>query len=170
MTRLKKLIFLSLLTALAIVVYAIEIQIPSLTSLPGIKMGLANMVSLATLVLFGPKEAFTVLLLRIFLGSFITGQVSALLFSLSGGVLSNVGMILLYLVSKKKINLWILSISGALLHTIGQLAIAMMIVKTPSLILYLPLLLLSSLISGYFIGLGTLFIVKHFKALLPSLH
>lgn len=168
MSRIKKLVFLGLLTSLAVIVYSIELQLPSLTSLPGIKMGLSNMVSLSALILLGPKEAFSVLILRILLGSLLTGQVSSMLFSLSGGILSNLGMILLYFLSKKQITLWILSMSGAILHSIGQLLVAFIIVRTPSLILYLPLLLVSSLISGYFIGLGSHFIVKHFRLLIPS--
>lgn len=169
MTTTKKLVFLSLLTSLALVIYTLELQLPAITAIPGIKMGLANMVSLATLLLFGPKEALSVLILRILLGSLLTGQVSSMFFSLSGGLLSNIGMIMIYFLTRKKIPLWLLSMYGAILHSIGQLLIAFIIVRTPGLILYLPILLFSSLITGYFIGLGTHFIVKHFRMVLPSI-
>lgn len=165
MSKVQKLVYLSLLCALALVIYIIELQIPPLAPIPGLKLGLANMVSLAVLILYGPKEALTVLILRIFLGSFITGKVSSLLFSLAGGLLSNIGMIILYQYARKYINIWLISIIGSILHIIGQLTIAVLITHTPGIFFYAPFLLISSIITGYFIGLGATFICKHFRKL-----
>lgn len=165
MGKVQKLVYLSLLCAIALVIYIIELQIPPLAPIPGLKLGLANMVSLTVLILYGPKEALTVLLLRIFLGSMITGRVSSLFFSLAGGLLSNLGMIVLYQYARKYINIWLISIIGAILHIFGQLAIAAFITQTPGIFFYAPFLLITSIITGYFIGLGATFICKHFKRL-----
>lgn len=165
MPKTNKLVLLSLLTSLALVVYIIELQIPPLTVLPGMKLGLANMVSLATLLLFGPKEALTVLLLRITLGSIFAGQVSAFFFSLSGGLLSNLGMIALYSIFKDRISIWVISIVGAILHIVGQIFVAALVIQNIRIYFYMPILLITSIITGYFVGLGANFIFKHFKKL-----
>lgn len=166
MNKNQKLVYLSLLTSLALVVYIIELQLPPLVPIPGVRLGLANMVSLAVLILYGPKEALTILLIRIFLGSFISGRMSSLLFSLCGGLLSNLGMIGLYTLSRGQLNLWLISIIGAILHAFGQVTIAVLITETPGVYFYLPFLLLSSIITGYFIGWSAKFIASHFSKLI----
>lgn len=161
----KKLVFLSLLTAIAIVVYVIEAQIPVLLPIPGVKLGLSNMVSLATLLIFGPGASMSVLVLRIVLGSLLSGSLSALFFSLAGGLLSNVGMILLYLFFKKYISIWVISIIGSILHNIGQLLVAAFVIQNLKIYFYLPILLVSGVITGLFVGFGANFIDKHFRQL-----
>lgn len=165
MSKVQKLVFLSLLCAIALVIFIIELQIPPIAPIPGLKLGLANMVSLAVLILYGPKEALTVLLLRIVLGTIITGQMSTILFSLAGGLLSNIGMILLYQYFGKYLNIWLISIIGSILHIVGQLVIAVLITNTPGIFFYAPFLLISSIVAGYFVGWGATFISKHFKKL-----
>lgn len=166
MKKTNRLVALSLLTAIALIIYSIELQLPPLTSLPGVKLGLANMVSLTALILFGKKEALTILLLRIILGSLLTGQMSAIFFSLAGGLLSNLAMIILYSFFKDRIHLCILSIIGSILHTVGQLCVAALIIENLKIYFYLPFLVISSIITGYFIGLATHFISLHLKKLL----
>ncbi|MEF9959505.1 MAG: Gx transporter family protein [Niameybacter sp.] len=163
MSKVQKMVYLSLLCAIALVIFIIELQIPPIAPIPGLKLGLANMVSLAVLILYGPREALTVLLLRIFLGTIITGKVSTIFFSLAGGLLSNIGMIVLYQYCRKYLSIWIISIVGSILHIVGQLVIAVLITNTPGIFFYAPFLLISSIVSGYFIGWGALFISTHFK-------
>lgn len=165
MGKTKKLVFLSLLTSLAIVVYVIEAQLPVLIPVPGVKLGLSNMISLSTLLIFGPLECLSVLTLRIVLGSLLTGSVSAMLFSLAGGLLSNLGMIALYMLFKKYISVWVISIVGSVLHNIGQLFVAALIIQNFKIYYYLPILLISGVITGVFVGLGSYFIQKQFKGL-----
>lgn len=165
MHKTKKMVVLSLFTALALVVYTVEAQIPIPIPIPGVKLGLSNMISLATLLILGPLECLTVLILRIVLGSFLTGTVSALLFSLAGGLLSNIGMILLYLVFKKGISIWVISIVGSILHNVGQLFIAGIVIENLKIYYYLPILLISGIITGCFVGIGAYFIEKHFKTI-----
>lgn len=165
MSKTKKMVFLSLLSAIAIVVYVIEAQLPVLLPVPGVKLGLSNMVSLSALLIFGPLECLSVLTLRILLGSLLTGSVSALLFSLAGGLLSNLGMIVLYLLFKRYISIWIISIIGSILHNIGQLFVAALVIQNLKIYYYLPILLISGIITGCFVGLGSYFIQKQFTAL-----
>lgn len=165
MSKTKKMVLLSLLSSLAIVVYIVEAQIPSLVPVPGVKLGLSNMISLSTLLIFGPLECLSVLLLRIILGSLLTGSMSALIFSLAGGLASNLGMILLYLLFKNQISVWAISIAGSILHNIGQLFIAALIIQNFKIYYYLPILLISGIITGIFVGLGAYFIHKQFNLL-----
>lgn len=79
---------LALLTAIALIIFIIEAQIPPLVAIPGVKMGLANIITLVTLYSFGRRDALMVLLVRIVLGSIFSGQMMTLLFSLSGGLCS----------------------------------------------------------------------------------
>ena len=165
MHKTKRLVFLSLLTSLAIVIYVIEAQLPVLVPIPGVKLGLSNMVSLSTLLIFGPAASLSVLMLRIVLGSLLTGSVSAMFFSLAGGLLSNIGMIVLYVLFKKYISIWVISIIGSILHNIGQLLVAALIIQNLKIYYYLPILLASGIITGFFVGLGAHFIPKQFKIL-----
>ncbi len=94
MNKSKKLVTLSLLVSLALVIYVVESQIPVV--FPGMKLGLANIISLVALVAIGWKEALIIMLLRTILGSIFGGTLSSFLFSIAGGFLSNIIMILLY--------------------------------------------------------------------------
>lgn len=143
---------LALLTAVALIIFIIEAQIPPLTAIPGVKLGLANIITLVTLYSFGRRDALMVLLVRIFLGSVFSGQMLTLLFSLCGGLLCYTVCAVLY----RRIplqRLWLLSMIGAVCHNIGQLAAAAFVLDTMDVFWYLPLLLLSGLLTGSFTGL-----------------
>ena len=84
----KKLVFMALLTAIALTVFVIENQIPAPVSIPGVKLGLSNIITLVAMVLLGRKEAGIVLLLRILMGAMFAGSPSTLLFSAAGGTLA----------------------------------------------------------------------------------
>lgn len=163
MSRLHKLIYLAMLVAISLVIYIVELQLPSLIPVPGVKLGLANVVSLCALLIYGPSEAIIVLLLRVLLGSMLTGQMVSLAFSLSGGLLSLLCMIVLNKYFSNYISLWAISIAGGVCHNIGQLFVASIIIDTLKIYYYLPILLISGVITGYFIGLAANFISKHLK-------
>ncbi|MBU3144231.1 Gx transporter family protein [Clostridium sp. CF012] len=150
MKKTKKMVLISILVAIALVIYLIEAQIPVL--FPGIKLGLANSISLVALILFGWKEAFLIMVLRTLLGSIFGGGLSALLFSFAGGLLSNIVMVLLYKYLKNALSLPTISVCGAIFHNVGQLLVAAFIIKDLRIYLYLPVLLISAIITGYFIG------------------
>jgi len=157
--KIKRLTVLALLTAVALILFVIELQIPSPVPIPGVKLGLANVVTLFAVYKFKKGEAALMLLARILLGALFAGSVMTLLYSLSGGALCLVGMLLL----KKVIpadSMWITSVLGALLHNVGQILAAMAVTGTPELIVYLPVLLLSGCIAGLFTGLCAGFVSK----------
>jgi heptaprenyl diphosphate synthase len=151
MKKTKKMVLLSMLVAMALVIYLIEAQIPVL--FPGIKLGLANSISLVALLLLGWKEAFLIMILRTILGSIFGGSVSAFMYSIVGGLLSNIVMILLYKYFKKSLSIATISVCGSVFHNIGQLLVAAFIINDLRIYVYLPLLLVSAIVTGYFIGI-----------------
>ena len=148
-----------MLTAIALIIFIVEAQIPPPVPIPGIKIGLANVITLVTLVWFGRKEAFAVLMLRIVLGSIFAGQIMSFLYSVSGGILCFLVMALLIKVLKNQ--LWVLSVIGALAHNTGQIIAAVIVTSTWQIIGYMPILAVSGIIAGAFTGLIAGFIVKH---------
>lgn len=119
---------------------------------PGIKLGLSNIIILTVLYLYGPWEAAAVMLIKILFGSAFSSVPSAIIYSAAGGALSLAVMTPLRRVLKEN-QLWGLSAFGAMAHNIGQLAAAMAVLGSPGLIWYLPVLLLSGTVTGVFTGL-----------------
>ena len=151
MNKTKKMVLLSILVSIALVIYLIEAQIPIL--FPGIKLGLANSISLVALILLGWKEAFLIMVLRTLLGSMFGGSLSAFMFSIAGGILSNIVMVLLYKWFKNSLGIPTISVCGAVFHNIGQLLVASFVVQDLRIYIYLPLFLISAIVTGYFIGI-----------------
>jgi heptaprenyl diphosphate synthase len=145
-------VLLSLLVSQALVLHVIERMIPVPIPVPGVKLGLANVISLFTILIFGWKEALLVVFLRTTLGSFFGGGVSSLLYSLSGGILSTIVMALLYRYCGKLFSIIAISVVGAVFHNIGQIFVASMVVSNTNLFYYLPVLLVAAVITGIFIG------------------
>ena len=149
----KKLTFMALLLAIALTIFVVEAHIPPIVPIAGVKLGLANIVTLAALVWLGRGEAITILLLRIVLGSIFTGQAVSFMYSLGGGLLCFLAMaIALRLLGQKK--LWVVSVFGALSHNIGQIMVAIVLTGTPGVIAYLPVLMISGVITGAATGLA----------------
>lgn len=151
MNKVKKMLYLSMILGIALVVHVIEAQIPVI--FPGIKLGLANAVSLFVLISFGGKEAITIMILRTILGSIFGGNAFSFFFSLLGGLFSNIVMIWLYGYFKDEITIPWLSIGGAIFHNIGQLLVAAVVVKDFKIYFYLPILMIAAVITGYFTGI-----------------
>lgn len=161
----KKLVQLSLLTAIALSIFIVELQIPNPFPFPGIKLGLANIVTLYVIYRYRAKEALLVLMARIILGSLFSGNLMAIMYySLAGGICCFVVMSVLHDKIEEK-YIFIVSILGACAHNIGQIIIAIFITKTLAIMMYLPWLLLSAMITGLFIGLCTQYLLKS-KAIL----
>lgn len=158
----KKLTVLSLLISIALIIYIIEAQLPPLTPVPGIKMGLSNIITLITMVWLGKKEAFTVLILRIVIGSIFAGLMISFVYSLSGGILCFLIMALLINILKKG-QIWVVSILGAIAHNAGQIFAAIFMTSTWQVIYYFPILVISAVITGAFTGFVVLFLIKHTK-------
>lgn len=147
----KRLTQLSLLTAAALIIFVVELQIPNPFPIPGIKLGLANIITVYAVYRYRAGEVAAVVLVRILLGSIFGGNFYALIYSLAGGLLCLAGM----LIFKKFIDeshLWIASVFGAVLHNTGQIIAAMIMLSTPQIIMYFPFLLLSGCLAGGFTG------------------
>lgn len=155
----KKLVQLSLLTAIALSIFIVELQIPNPFPFPGIKLGLANIVTLYVIYRYRAKEALLVLMARIILGSVFSGNLMVIIYSLAGGICCFVVMSVLYDKIEEK-YIFIVSILGACAHNIGQIIIAIFITKTLVIMMYLPWLLLSAMITGLFIGLCTQYLLQ----------
>lgn len=148
----KRLTLCALMISVALVLSYIERFIPLqlLIPMPGIKLGLANIVTLMALFFWGAKYAFVILILRCLLGAVFGGSVSGLLFSLTGGVLAMIVMS----ASKhsSRISVYGVSILGAAAHNVGQIAIAVFLMNSIYVIGYLPYLLMVSIFTGMATG------------------
>lgn len=159
----KKLAELSLLTAVATIIFIIELRIPNIIPIPVIKLGLANIITVYAAYRFSAKDVLLIAVARVFLGSLFGGNFSVIIYSLSGALACLAGMLLL----RKIIPLeyvWLCSIIGAILHNTGQMAAAIFITRTPAVLAYYPPLIISGSIAGLFTGLCAMFILKRVKS------
>lgn len=158
MIKTKKMTLLALIISQALVLHYIEGFIPVLA--PGAKLGLANIMTLVSLVLFGCKEAILVVIIRSVLGSLLGGSVIGILYSLSGGILSGLIMSIFYLRFSDYFSLMGISTAGAVFHNIGQLLTASWIYGTIGILYtYLPILMLAAIVTGFFNGLVSRYIL-----------
>lgn len=151
MMNVRKLTTLALLTAAALIIFVIELQIPPLAPIPGLKLGLANIITVCAVYSFSAADCAMILTARILLGSIFAGSMISLIYSLSGGALCLAGMLLLRKVIDKK-HIWVCSILGAVLHNIGQTAAAVAVMQTAAVIVYLPFLTAAGCLAGLFTG------------------
>ncbi len=155
----KKLIVLAVIISTALVIHYFESFIP--VPAPGAKLGLANIMLLITLVLYGPYEAALVLLVRSIIGSLLAGNPWSIVYSLSGGLLSLAVMIILFYKFGKHVSLAGVSTLGAAFHNIGQLIAASIVFGTIGIFYaYLPVLMFFSLFTGTFTGIAAHYAVK----------
>ena len=164
LTWLKKIIFLSLLVSIGIVLGIVESIMPIPFMAPGAKLGLSNIVVLITLVLFNFKDAAIVAVLKSIILSMIVGNVSSLFYSLTGSLFSLIAMYFVYKFFSKYFSLIGVSIFGAMAHNIGQILVASIVMNNFKIFYYLPVMMLTSLFTGYFVGLSSIFIVKNLRA------
>ena len=148
----KKIAEIALLTAIALIIHVLETQIPPLVPIPGIKPGLSNIITVFALYRLKKHEAVMVVALRVLLGSMFGGSLSALMYSAAGSALSFCVMLPLSFKLSPK-YMFLLSVLGAVAHNLGQILMAILVTRTPSLIMYLPLLTVSGCIAGLFTGL-----------------
>jgi len=158
---------LALFTTISLAVFAIESAIPPLVPIPGIKLGLANIVTLVLLMYYSGKEALLVLLGRILLSALLFGQAMSLMYSLAGGLISLLFMMLSMKLLQKKM-LFLTGAMGGLTHNAAQLAVAYLITSTPGVVAYLPFLALSGILTGLFTGLSAGFLGRYLRRLVCS--
>ena len=155
----RKLTTLGLLTAIALTIFMVEAQIPAVVPLPGVKLGLANIVTVFTVFSLSPKDGILVLACRIFLGAVFAGNFSTIFYSAAGGGCAILVTILLRKILKQN-QLWVAGCLGAIAHSVGQMAMAVLMLGTPSVVIYLPVMIIISIITGLFTGLCAQYLVN----------
>ena len=162
----KKIALCSILIAFAIIISLVEKLIPMDIVLPGLKLGLANIVTLYAILKIGKKEAFVIFLIRVILSATISGRISSLSFSFLGALFSYIIMCILSRFVGKGISVIGLSIAGSAGHNTGQIIAGIILIGNTSILLYLPYLLIMSIPVGFLTGeLITAFFKKTQKGL-----
>jgi len=154
----RRLARLALLTAVALTIFLIEVQLPVLP-IPGAKLGLANIVTVYAVMALGPGDALLILLSRVFLGAVFSGQMSAFFYSLGGGLLCWAAMCGLKGIFTPK-QIWLLSPISAMFHNVGQLLVAAGMLRSWAVFAWLPYLLLAGAAAGLFTGLAAQFLLE----------
>lgn len=158
----RKLTLMAMLTAVALTIFVVENQIPAPVPLPGVKLGLSNIITVFAVFLLGSREAAAILFVRIFLGAVFAGNFSTILYSGAGGFCAIVTTIALKKILTNR-QIFIASALGAMAHSVGQMAVAVAVTGTPGLLIYLPALLVCSILTGCFTGLCAQFLVNRGK-------
>ncbi len=156
----RKLAISGIFISMALVLSFFEGMIPVNFGIPGVKLGLANIVTLTSLFVLGPLFALIMQLGRIILAAIMFGNMAGLLYSLAGGILSVLAMIALFKLRKPLFSIIAISAAGAVFHNIGQILTASAVVNDLRLAYYLPILMLSGVATGIFVGLVSKYLVK----------
>lgn len=149
--RTRRITMLGLLTTIALTIFMIESALPALAPIPGIKLGLANIVTLFILIRFQVRDAILVLFIRIILASVFAGQMVSFLYSICGGVLCLAVMALVNRVLDKKF-IFLTSVFGAIAHNIGQILASYFVLGMSGVFVYVPFLIISGVVTGLFTG------------------
>ena len=143
--------YIGLFLAVALICSYIETLIPFSFGIPGVKLGLTNIVIVLMLYTVGTKESLLVSVLRIILAGFLFGNLFSILYSLAGGLLSFIVMALLK--QTDKLGCVSVSVAGGISHNIGQILVAAVIVNNFNIMFYIPVLLIAGLLTGLLIGI-----------------
>ena len=147
-----KVAYFGVFTALALIFSYVETLIPFQIGFPGVKLGLANLIIVIALYKMNLKETYLLSVTRIILSGFIFGNLFSIIYSLSGGLLSL--SVMAFLKKQGGFSVMGISIVGGVMHNVGQLLVAMVIVETFSIIYYIPVLLIAGVITGLVIGIA----------------
>lgn len=161
--KVRRIAMCGLMTALAMIFSYVEALIPIPLPVPGIKLGVANMAIIVAMYTIGVYEAVIVDILRVILTAMLFGNLNSFLFSISGAVLSVIVMVIL-----KKMDIFTevgVSVAGGVSHNIGQILAAVFIMGTAAIVYYLPVLMISGVITGVVIGAVSALIIRRVKVL-----
>lgn len=158
-----KVAYFGVFTALALIFSYVESLIPIHFGIPGVKLGLANLIVVIALYKMSIREAYILSIVRIVLAGFMFGNLFAILYSLAGGMLSLSVMCILK--RTDRFSIFGVSMAGGVFHNIGQLLMAMIVLESISIGYYFPALLISGLVTGFVIGLISNEMMKRLKKL-----
>lgn len=162
----KKIAYLGLLIALAFVFSYIEFLIPVNIGVPGAKLGLANLVVIVALYTLGERDAFLLSVVRIVLVGFTFANMASMIYSLAGGILSYLAMVIAK--RTKLLSMTGVSVLGGVFHNVGQIIVAILVLETASLVYYLPVLLISGITSGVIIGILGAMVTKRMAGIVEK--
>ncbi len=166
----KRLALLAVLCAMGLIMFMVESLFPPLF-LPGAKMGLSNIFSMLALVLLGPIDALTLVVVRTLLGSMFTGNMSTLMYSMTAGIVSILVSSLLMEIAYPKVSIVAISVVSAMIHNLTQNVVFCLVSNTPEMFIYMPHLAVLGVVAGIIVGFAVWFIlrtvpIKTFSALL----
>lgn len=153
-----------LLVALMLVLGFVESLIPVAAGVPGIKLGLSNGVLIFAVYMLGIPTAFVLMALKVVLSGLMFGGVSAMMYAMAGGIISMIAMALLSRV--KGIHPVVVSMVGGVMHNVGQVGLAMIMLNTPKLLYYMAILMIVGLICGAVTGVCADTVMKHLKKIM----
>lgn len=154
---------LALLTAIALTIFMAEAQLPVIP-VPGVKLGLANIVTVYTAFAMGPGDALLVLCARVFLGAVFSGQMMTLIYSAAGGFLSWCVLCLLKKLLAEK-QIWLASPVAAVFHNMGQLLAAAAVMRSWAVMAWLPYLVIAGAAAGLFTGIAAQALIRRLEKL-----
>lgn len=160
--QIKRLTRNAMLATIALIIFVLEAQIPPPIPISGVKLGLSNIVTVYAIFMCGRSDAFVILLCRIVLGSIFAGQMMSFLYSLCGGMLCYFFMLAVQNIVTEK-QIWVCSVVGAIAHNVGQISVAMIVMQTTAVVAYLPILLISGVLSGTFTGICAQLVVRRMR-------
>lgn len=152
-----------LLVALMLVLGYVESLLPVAAGIPGIKLGLSNGVLIFAVYMLGIPTAFVLMVLKVLLSGLMFGGVSAMMYAFAGGLVSMIFMALLSRI--KGVHVVVVSMVGGLMHNVGQVGLAMVMLKTPKLMYYMAILMMVGLACGALTGVCASSVMKHLKKL-----
>ena len=152
---------MAFIIAFAMILSFVESRIPAFVAIPGVKVGLANIAVIFTLYKLGVKQAITVSIIRVLLIAMLFGSAVSLIYSISGAVLSLLTMILLKRLTP--LSEVAVSVTGGIMHNVGQIAAASFMLSTNVVVYYLPFLLVSGTIAGIVVGIASAILIKRVK-------
>ena len=159
--RKKVVAYFGMFLALALILSYLESLVPISLGIPGVKLGLANLITVIVLYRIGAREAFLLSLLRVTIAGFLFGNLFAILYSMAGACASLAVMVLL-----KRIGTFSIigvSIAGGVFHNIGQLIVAMLVLQSASLVYYFAVLMIAGLVTGFLIGILSMETMKRLR-------
>ncbi len=162
----KNLAFLGIFLALALILSYVESLIPFFFGVPGMKLGLTNLVIVVLLYCMGSREAYLISIVRVILAGFLFGNLFSIIYSLAGALLSLTVMMLI----KKTGRYLVVTVStvGGICHNIGQLIVAALVVNSYNIFSYLPVLLIAGLVTGLIIGLVSQELILRVRKFFPK--
>lgn len=159
-SKAKRIALFGIMVALAFTFSYLESLIPFNFGIPGVKLGLANLVVVVALYVMKPGEAFSIAIIRIFLAGLTFGNVYSLAYSLCGGILS---FIVMWLVKRTKLSVIGVSMMGGICHNIGQITVAAIVMETARIVYYLPVLIGAGLLTGLLLGVISNLIINRLE-------